>query len=350
MVEDSPTTALVTGAAGFLGSFLVDGLIGRGFRVVGVDNFFRGKPENLAHLKNNPDFRFLRADLTQVKAVKNLVRLMQEESVSVVFHFAAVNGTRYFYDRPRFVLDENVEAVSGLLSAVAQCPTVRKVVYASSSEVYGDPREIPTPETHPVVLRPEADRDSYAASKVFGEFAVRLFCQERHVSYLIFRIFNCYGERMDTSEYGQVIPEFVRKAFQEPGFTILGDGYQTRSFCYAEDAVTLILEAAGKAGNTILNVGNDEEVTILEVARLVHELTGRPFVPLFLPGRLHDHARRCPDISRLVALTGERPRKSLREGLYQVIEYYRGRLSAARLEAGNYGEKDRPKNRAATNP
>ena len=197
---------LVTGAAGFIGSHLCDKLLSDGHEVVGMDNFFRGKRENLPSSKN---FRFYNIDLSQKS---NLIRdIFNEEKPEVVFHYAAINGTKYFYDMPYDVLNQNIKITQNVLNACKNLH-VRKIVYASSSEIYGNNPPTPTPEGHDILLNIGTDRDSYASSKALGDFYVKQFCKANDKSYLILRIFNTYGPRMDTSEYGQVIPEFIRKA------------------------------------------------------------------------------------------------------------------------------------------
>jgi len=304
---------LVTGSAGFLGSHLVEYLADLDYHVVGIDNLFRGKyiPRKC---------KFYKIDL--VTEFDKLLGLVKSVKPEIVIHYAAINGTRYFYEIPHKVLDLNVRMTQNILSAIASVGSVDKIVYASSSEVYGEPLQIPTPESHPILLDVQADRDSYAVSKAVGEFYVRLFSKEYGVKYLILRIFNTYGPRMDTSEYGQVIPEFIRKVFFDSEFTLYGDGKQTRAFMYIEDHVRLVTKLIQKVPNVIVNVGNDKEIAILELARLIHEIVGRPFRPKFLPPRPNDRKRRCPDITLLKALTNDYPRIDLVEGLVRTINWY----------------------------
>ncbi len=316
----SKGSVLITGAAGFLGSHLVDAYLKQGFLVIGVDNFFRGKPENLP--SENENFIFVKLDLTSDDSVKVLSEYLRDYGVDLVIHYAAINGTKYFYDIPYKVLDDNVRMTQNVLRATEFAGCVRKVVYASSSEVYGEPSIIPTPETHPIVLEVEQKRDSYAASKAIGEFYVKLFSESHGIDYLILRIFNTYGPRMDTSEYGQVIPEFIRKLFFDDVFTIIGPGTQTRSFCYVEDHVRLVMKLIEKCRNDVFNIGSDEEVTIIELAKIMHELVGRPFKPKILPPRPGDRMRRRPDITKLINAINDRPTIGLKEGLKYTIEYY----------------------------
>ena len=226
---------LITGAAGFIGSFLAERLLQEDYYVIGIDNLFRGKKENIEHLLRNPRFEFHIVDITQ-ELSKKLFR-----DVCAVFHYAAINGTQYFYERPLDVLKVNVEGTINILRASINVGTVDKIIFASSSEIYGDPLYYPTDEKHPILL-PSVDnpRHSYAVSKAIGEYYTLWYCKNYSIKYLILRIFNTYGPRMDTSTYGQVIPEFIRKVFFDPEFTIIGPGTQTRSFCYIDDNLSLI--------------------------------------------------------------------------------------------------------------
>lgn len=314
-------TALVTGAAGFIGSFLCEGLVAAGYSVVGADNFFRGTRANLKGLEGVPDFELVEIDLSLPENVGTLRELLRSRRVDTVFHLAAVNGTEYFYDRPAFVFDQNTACTNTLLAAITDTE-VDYLIYASSSEVYGEPRVIPTHEACEIVLRPEEDRDSYAASKAFGDFAVRMAARRLGVDHLVLRIFNQYGTRMVASRYGQVIPEFMRRTLADEPFTIIGDGSQTRSFCYVEDAVEAVKRLVGGRCTGVLNLGNDEEVTILELARRIHALVGRPFEPVFLPPRSGDHLRRRPDITRLRAAVPGLRFTPLDDGLRRLMGYY----------------------------
>jgi len=309
--------ALVTGAAGFLGSHLSDELLAKGYDVVGVDNFFRGKKEYLPHHDN---FSFYNIDLA--KESKKIAAVIIKEKPEVVFHYAAINGTEYFYDIPYKVLHDNIAITQHVLAA-SQGSSVRKIIYASSSETYGEPLEIPTPETHPILLNIHTVRDSYASSKAICDFYVKLFALENNIDFLIFRIFNTYGPRMDTSKYGQVIPEFICKMLEKDQFSIIGDGTQTRSFCYVADHTRLAVQLAEKISNEIVNLGNDNEITINDLARTLHTLVGKPFSPKHLAPREYDHKRRCPNISKLKHLLNDQPTVSLDEGLRFTLEAYK---------------------------
>lgn len=308
---------LLTGSAGFLGSFLSKELLENGYSVVGIDNFFRGKKEYLPVHKN---FKFYELDL--VKKSKELKEIIKNEKPEIVVHYAAINGTKYFYDIPYQVINDNVCMTQNVLSACKNS-SVKKIVYASSSETYGEPLKVPTSEMQPILLNIHTDRDSYASSKAINDFYVKLFAKENKVDYLILRIFNTYGPNMDTSEYGQVVPEFIHKMFNDNQFTIIGNGEHTRSFCYVDDHTRLVRKLIEKTSNEIVNVGNDKETKIVDLARTMHEIEEKEFNPEYLPGREYDHKRRRPDISNLKKLTDDYPKITLREGLEKTIEAYK---------------------------
>lgn len=313
---------LVTGAAGFIGSFLCEELISRGFTVVGVDNLFRGKLENLSGLKDNHFFHFEKLDLSDPNNVQILHTIIKKYKLDTVFHLAAINGTQYFYDKSMFVLEQNTVITQNVLAACIDTD-INYIIYTSSSEVYGEPLAVPTKENHPILLNAFADRDSYAASKAIGDFYVRLFAKQYNISFLSLRVFNMYGERMVNTRYGQVIPEFIKRMLFEDVFTIIGDGSHTRSFCYVKNAVWAMTELMQKQQQGFLNLGNNQEITILELAKLIHRLSNKNFSPVFLPERSHDHKRRCPDISELKNILPGLRFVKLEEGLEKVISYYK---------------------------
>jgi len=281
---------LVTGAAGFLGSHLCDELLEKGYSVVGIDNFFRGRPSNLPV---NDNFEFYERDLTQDHFLKGIIEKHQPE---IVFHYAAINGTQYFYDIPNKVFDDNIEMTKNVMTAVKDT-SVKKVVYTSTSEVYGDKPPLPTGENHHIILNVHSDRDSYASSKAIGEFYVKLYAKSSGIDYLILRPFNTYGSRMDGTKYGQVIPEFIRKMREDDKFVMIGDGTQTRSFCEVEDHKKLAVKLAEEVNNSIVNIGYDELISIYDLAKLIHKLDNKTFECEHLPNRDYDTQQRQPDIS-----------------------------------------------------
>ncbi len=312
---------VVTGCAGFIGSFLTERMLQDGYRVIGLDNLFRGKKENVLLLKKKfpKKFEFVKID---IRRKEDLSREIFRDA-DAVFHYAAINGTQHFYERPLEVLQVNLNGTINVIDTALNSKSVEKIVFASSSEVYGEPRWIPTNEEEPCVI-PDMNnpRHSYSLSKMAGENYLLWAAQQRGIHYLILRIFNTYGPRMDTTTYGQVIPEFIRKLYLDPEFTIIGDGRQVRSFCYIDDNIELTLRAFNKVENEILNVGNARETTMLELAELMHSISGKPFKYRLLEGRVGDIVRRSPNISKIVSLTGYGPRISLEAGLRKTIQWY----------------------------
>lgn len=313
---------MVTGAAGFLGSFLTEELLRRGYAVTGVDNLFRGRKENLIVASQNPNFRFVQLDLTDGDAAERIRTMLRSDGIEAVFHLAAINGTEYFYDASWMVLDVNVSTTQTIIEAI-EGTNVSYVCYTSSSEVYGEPMIVPTPETHPVLLNTEADRDSYASSKAIGDFYVRIGAQKLGIDALAVRVFNQYGPRMVGTKYGQVIGEFVKRGMTEPVFTIIGDGSHTRSFCLVTDGARALVDLFESRVTGFINLGNDREITILELAQRIHAKLGREFKPQFLQERPHDHRRRCPDLGRLKMHLPELELTDLDRGLDITIEYFR---------------------------
>ena len=310
---------LITGVAGFIGSFLAQRMLDEGYYVVGIDNFFRGKRENIKCFEKHPKFEFYKISILDKRIPKKIFH-----DVEVVFHYAAINGTKFFYEIPLKILNINLLGTLNILKYSINSQTIDKFIFASSSEVYGDPIKLPISEDHPILISSVNNpRNSYAISKAMGEFYVKWMCEESDIKYLIFRIFNTYGPRMDTSEYGQVIPEFIRKALLSEKFTIIGPGTQTRSFCYIDDNIEFTVRAFKDINNTILNLGSNEEIQIIELAKLIHELIGREFKYTLLPPRLGDPKRRVPDISKIISLTNYKPKISLREGLIRTISWYK---------------------------
>ena len=316
---------MVTGAAGFLGSFLTEELLRRGYAVTGVDNLFRGREDNLLVARQNPRFRFERLDLADADAAERVRALLLEGGAEAVFHLAAINGTEYFYDASWMVLDVNVSTTQTMMSAV-EGTGVTYLCYTSSSEVYGEPMIVPTPETHPVLLNAEADRDSYASSKAMGDFYVRIGARKLGMDALAVRVFNQYGPRMVGTKYGQVIGEFVKHGLTEPEFTMIGDGSHTRSFCLVTDGARMLADLFEKRVTGFINLGNDDEISILELAKRIHEKLGREFKPVFLEERPHDHRRRCPDLTRLRQYLPDLELTGLDEGLDITVRHFREAL------------------------
>ena len=303
--------AIVTGGAGFIGSHLAEELISRGFSVTIWDNLFRGTIKNIVHILNEEN-RFVKLDMALAGSVPQMTELLLKDRPSIVFHYAAINGTQYFYDIPAQVLEANIAVTHNLMLALRAAKKQDssfdcKVIYASSSEVYGEPFTLPTKESDVTYVNLEQNRDSYAASKLVGEFYVKLIAQELCLEYVILRIFNVYGPRMIGTKYGQVIPEFIKRLSQgEYPLSIYGDGRHMRSFCYITDHVSMSINLAlSSTRNDVFNIGNTQEVSILELGSLVMQKMGKDPMFTFLQERPGDHKRRCPDTSKLFSIIGK---------------------------------------------
>lgn len=304
---------LVTGAAGFMGSYLCEELLKSGHEVFGIDNFFRGKKSNLPKHKK---FKFYEIDLNYSD---ELQELLQEIKPEVIYHYAAINGTKYFYDIPFKVFSENVQMTVNLLNSTPK--STKKVIYASSSEIYGPTPKTPTSEDEKIELNINALRDSYAASKVMGEFYVKLWAKENNRSYIILRPFNTYGPRMATNGYGQVIPEFIERIKTEEQFYMFGNGEQTRSFCHVHDHAEIAVEILSRVENEILNIGFDEEITIKNLAEYIFKALKKPINITHREEWPNDTKWRKPCLKKLKSYVGEKRYISLEEGINQVLNY-----------------------------
>lgn len=312
---------LVTGGAGFIGSYMCEHIVESGNTFTVWDNLFRGRFENIAYLLNK-DNTFINIDMADADNVDQMADLILEQKPDVIFHYAAINGTQYFYDIPAKVLEDNVDCTCNLMRAVRkaklQHPDFKtKVVYASSSEVYGEPLHLPSLESDITYVVTEHVRDSYAAAKLVGEFYVKLISEELDLPWIALRLFNVYGPRMVGTKYGQVIPEFVKRLAEgEYPLRIYGNGEHMRSFCFVTDNVAFTWDlAVSDAPSGIYNIGSQDEVSIKQVAETIMQKMELDPKFEFLPEREGDHKRRCPDTSRLHSAIGPRNYMSLDEGL-----------------------------------
>lgn len=304
------TNILITGGAGQLGSALAAKLaLNNNINVVVIDNLSTGKKSKLP-LKEN--IKFIRAD---VNNYNDIISIFATYRFEYVFHYAAVVGVERTLSKPIDVLND-IEGIKNVLS-LSKNSGVKRVFYSSSSEVYGEPFEIPQNER----TTPLNSRLPYAIVKNVGEAFFKSYKKEYGLDYTIFRFFNTYGP---TQSNDFVVPRFMRLALNNQPIPIFGNGMQTRSFCYIDDNVDTCIRALydGAYINDVLNVGNDIEISILQLAQLIIEITGSNSEILFLPSlKEGDMNRRCPDISKMKQLLG-RELISLEEGILKMKYSY----------------------------
>ena len=309
--------AVVLGGAGFIGSHLVDRLLGLGHEVVAVDSYLTGRRENLAHLSGAPLFRFLEHDVCRPIPVTG--------PLQVVFNLASPASPFDYEKLPLETLEAGSSGTRNALDLARAASAV--MVQASTSEVYGDPLEHPQRETYFGNVNPVGARACYDEAKRFGEALVTSYARVHRTKIRIARIFNTYGPRMRPSD-GRVIPTFVGQAIRGEDFTVFGDGLQTRSFCYVDDLVEGLVALWRRGDGLPVNLGNPHEFTLLELAEVVRRVAGGGGkVRSVRPLPENDPRQRRPDISRARSLLGWEPRVALEGGLLPTVEWFRRELA-----------------------
>ena len=325
--NNNSRTVLITGGAGFIGSHLCEKFISLNFEVLCIDNLFRGKKANLHKIADENKFHFFDIDLNNNDSILIINEIIEKYKPDYILHYAAINGTEYFYDIPYEVVITNSLSTANLLEGLKLTLLMHKsykpkLIFASSSEVYGSAEKIPTEENSITYLRINEDRDSYAAGKLISEFYVKLFANKYNLDYFIFRIFNVYGPRMINNKYGQVIPELIEKvrSTKTGSIELIGSGKETRSFCYIEDHVNLTIKAILKAKSCeVYNLGNCDEVSILEVAKSIEMILNKRINIIGSKSRSGDHSRRCPNINKLIRSIGNYEFITLEQGIKKMI-------------------------------
>jgi len=310
-----PKTALVTGAAGFLGSHLTDRLLGDGYMVLGVDNLSTGDAENLAHVANDSRFRLDEWDICTA---------FDPGRVDYVFNLASPASPPEYLRLGIETLRVGSMGVENALEIAEKYGA--GFFHASTSECYGDPLEHPQKETYWGNVNPVGPRSVYDEAKRFGEAMVMAYHRSRGVNTHMARIFNTYGPRLHPGD-GRVISNFLMQALRGEPFTIYGNGLQTRSFCYVDDLIEGIVRLSRSEEHLPVNLGNPEEFTILECAKAVLEVTGSKSEMSFVELPVDDPMRRRPDITKARTLLGWEPRVGLKDGLKKSLEFFRSRAA-----------------------
>jgi UDP-glucose 4-epimerase len=316
--------ALITGGAGFIGSHLAEALLNAGHEVDIIDNLSTGSIRNVGHLKPNPRFKYTIDTLTNEPLLAELI-----DRNDIIFHFAAAVGVKLIVEEPVHTIETNVHGTEVVLKHANK--KRKKVVIASTSEVYGKSVDVPFREDADLVMGATVKhRWAYACSKAIDEFLALAYYKERGLPVIIVRFFNTVGPRQ-TGQYGMVLPSFVQQALSGAPITVFGDGTQSRSFTYVGDVVECLLKLVDepKAVGQVFNIGNKEEVTILKLAEIVKSLTGSSSPIEFIPydqayeEGFEDMPRRVPDLTKVRQLVGYEPKVQLNEIITKVIDYFR---------------------------
>jgi dTDP-glucose 4,6-dehydratase len=303
---------VVSGGAGFIGSHLSEALLARGMGVLALDNFITGSRDNLGHLVGNPDFEFQQANVNENIAIDGDVRY--------VLHFASPASPPQYDANPIHTLKVGTVGTMNMLGlARAKNATF---LLASTSEVYGDPLVHPQPESYWGNVNPIGPRGCYDEAKRCAEAFAMAYHRAHDVDTRIIRIFNTHGPRMQVSD-GRAVPNFMAQAIRGEPLTVYGDGSQTRSLCYVSDLVRGVLAALEKGDEMPVNLGNPEEVTMLELAKVIVRLAGSKSPIEFRPLPVDDPKQRRPDITHARDLLGWQPEVALEDGLARTLEYFR---------------------------
>lgn len=311
---DDKKTVVVTGGAGFIGSHLCDALLAAGYRVISLDNLITGSETNMSEARKNPAFSFMQQDVIEPFAI--------EGPVDYIFHLASPASVIDYQNFPEETAKVNSVGTTRMLEMAREKKA--RFLFASTSEVYGDPVEHPQKETYWGNVNPNGIRSCYDESKRFGEAISMVFARKYAVDIRIVRIFNTYGPRMRKRD-GRVVSNFINQALSGKPLTVYGDGTQTRSFCFVSDLVSGIMKFmfTDSASREVVNMGNPEEYTMIDLANMIVRLTGSTSNIIFEKLPADDPTRRKPDISKAQSMLKWTPTVSVEEGLVKTIAYYR---------------------------
>jgi dTDP-glucose 4,6-dehydratase len=315
--KTSKKIAVVTGGAGFLGSHLSDRLLAEGFQVVAIDNLITGNPDNIAHLAGNPDFKFIRHNVSEFIFVPG--------KVDFVFHFASPASPIDYLEHPIPTLKVGALGTHNSLGLAKDKGAT--FLLASTSECYGDPLVHPQNEDYWGNVNPIGPRGVYDEAKRFAEAMTMAYHRFHQVDAKIVRIFNTYGPRMRLRD-GRVVPAFISQALNSEPLTVFGDGSQTRSFCYVSDLIDGIFRLAMSDYHSPVNIGNPQEMTIKQFGEKIREITGTRAEMTYKALPVDDPKVRQPDITRARKILGWEPKVDFDTGIRRTIEYFRGKLAA----------------------
>jgi UDP-glucuronate decarboxylase len=307
---------LITGGAGFLGSWFCDVVIAMNGKVVCVDNLSSGSKKNVKHLLDNQNFEFIKADVCEFQTKKKF---------DYIVHMASLAAVDVYQKNPIRTLDANLVGTKNMLE-IARRQKIKSFLFTSTSEVYGDAKIIPTPETYWGNVNPYGPRSMYDEAKRAAEAYCYAYRRKYKVPIRIARIFNTYGPRLDvksTSQYGRVVVKFIWQALNNRPLTVYGDGKQTRSFCYITDQIIGLFKLllTPKIDGEVVNIGNDKEIKIIDLAKLVIKLINSKSKITFKPLPPDDPKRRCPDLRKAKKLLHFKPKVGLEEGLKRMIKW-----------------------------
>ena len=321
---------LITGGAGFIGSHLSDACLKRDDEVFIIDDLSTGSFENIRHLKDNPRFHYTIDNVHNQPVTAELV-----DQCDVIFHLAAAVGVKLIVESPVKTIETNVHGTEVVLSLANK--KKKKVLIASTSEVYGLSTQVPFREDGNLVMGATTKgRWSYACSKAIDEFLALAYWRERKLPTVVVRLFNTVGPRQ-TGQYGMVIPTFVKQALSDRPITVYGDGKQSRCFCYVGDVIGALMKLMDdeQAVGEVFNVGSNQEITIGDLAKKVKELTRSESEIMFVPydeayeEGFEDMPRRVPDTTKINQLVGFKPEMTLEGILGKVIDFHRDRPANA---------------------
>jgi len=310
-------TYLVTGGAGFIGSHLCEKLLNLGHKVVCLDNLSSGSLKNISLLKKRPSFIFIKGDSNKLEDINPVFKKYKFDGV---FHYAAVVGVKRTLEDPFSVL-EDVTGIKNILDLSLKNGKP-KVIFSSSSEVYGEPKELPEREDGPIDAKLP-----YASVKLIGENFLNAYWKKYNLKTCSLRFFNVYGSKQESSDYGFVVGIFIKQVLQGKSPTIFGDGSQTRDFVYIDDNVEASIKAmeSTKSVGQVINIGRGCPLTIYELANTVIDVAGKKGIitPKFVKNKRADIKHRSPEINKMTKLLNFCPKVSLKEGLEKTINWYK---------------------------